>query len=651
MLPPGLPAWLEEIGPRVLVFDLETESDVDLTRHMAGRYFSDPSTRVTLACWKWLGHEDVLADPDPQMHRLRAALAEADVVVAHNATFDLLGVRTGLPPEQRRIGEVLPGVRAKLACTMAMCASLNYPRSLEKAARLINERRFKKEMPAELRAATKGQPMDMFADADPDRQKKFIDYCKGDVLATEELFERLVERTSPEEFDAVDAHLRINCRGIPFDRKGLAEAIAERRPAYDQLETDFGLRTGFSLRQVEELKDYLNARAQEPALPGEDPPEPILKGAAEDDLEKALPRLSEELAELARMRLNSVRVNPVKLEAIEESATAGTSPTTWLRDAFRFAEATTGRWSSRGINMQNCKRGGIEKRLARAPQGFRLYVGDYSQVELRMALWVCGDLAALRKLHYEGDFYKEVASRIFSKPVSGITKAERFIGKSLVLGCNYQMGPPKFQAFVQRSGGEISAEDAEKYVADYRRSLPCLPRAWAGLMRAAIGALRRPQQGWVHPEGVQHCSFFYDVPSKELLLRLPTRRILRYADCSLVEDGNGRPQIVYHDFSRGQSTGAKRHLAHGGLLLENVCQAASRDLLCRSLVAFERELGIDEGVVAHVHDEVVALVRADRTKEQLDDLLVPPAFREGEGKGGLLLACESDIAVRWGDAK
>lgn len=650
MLPPDLPAWFEErYRPReVLVFDLESRSEANLPAIGAGAYWSHPSTQATLSCWKFLGDDEVQADVDPQMGRLREAVKRARVLVAHNATFDLIAL--GFP---WRAWE------GAAACTMAMCASLNYPRSLEAAARAINEFNFKLEQPDEIKGENPNRNLEIFAEAPEDAKRRLLDYAKGDVAATEELFLRVLESVQEAEFDAIDAHLRVNCRGLPLDRRRLAAERAERERKHDELAMRFQAEAGFGYHHVGDLLGRINGDAPGALFEDQRPKRDFkpVKSASEFDLRLVYPKLEPPLQKLIDLRLAAIETGAKRLATMEDRMDLGAEPIGRLRDCFRFAEAATGRWSSKGMNMQNCKRGGIEKDLVIAPPGHLLYVGDFSQIEARMALWIARDLANVRRMHEEDDFYKIVAARLFNVAVEAVGKQQRRIGKALVLGCNYQMGPPKFKEYCFKQGLELTQDESERFVDGYRRAIYCLPRAWKGLMRAAIGVMRRPELGWLDPEGTQGIRMRFDKLAKELVVRLPSGRLLRYGDAELEEGKDHRAVISYYDFGRdqedGRGGGGRRFLAHGGLILENLCQAASRDLLCRALVRFERGLrdgGELEGVVGHVHDELIAVVEKGRAKEQLDGWLVEEAFRK-EGKAGLLLDLESDMARTWGQAK
>jgi DNA polymerase len=78
---------------------------------------------------------------------------------------------------------------------------------------------------------------------------------------------------------------------------------------------------------------------------------------------------------------------------------------------------------------------------------------------------------------------------------------------------------------------------------------------------------------------------------------LPSGRVIHYPDVRVAKhlpQHMGRPQWVY-----GQGKGKK---LYGGLLVENIVQAMSRDILAEAIYVMEQE---GHPVAYHIHDSVV----------------------------------------------
>jgi DNA polymerase len=146
---------------------------------------------------------------------------------------------------------------------------------------------------------------------------------------------------------------------------------------------------------------------------------------------------------------------------------------------------------------------------------------------------------------------------------------------------------------------------------------------WKAIERAAQGAV---EEGRERTAG--YCRFNYD-DDGHLLVELPSGRVMVYRNARLVRSWNEtyqyeQTQLVYDAPKKpGERT-------YGGLLVENVVSAISRDLLAASMLACERE---ELPIVLHVHDEIVIEVPQAAAEASLRRLLeimsTPPAWAEG----------------------
>jgi hypothetical protein len=106
----------------------------------------------------------------------------------------------------------------------------------------------------------------------------------------------------------------------------------------------------------------------------------------------------------------------------------------------RYYAAHTGRFGGDDkINLQNLpSRGANANKLKQsviAPQGYTIIDADSAQIEARVLAWLAGQENLVQGFANQEDVYKKMASAIYGKPEGDITKEERFVGKTTILGC------------------------------------------------------------------------------------------------------------------------------------------------------------------------------------------------------------------------
>jgi DNA polymerase len=343
------------------------------------------------------------------------------------------------------------------------------------------------------------------------------------------------------------------------------------------------------------------------------------------------------------------RSSPAKLRAMQLRA----SPDGRCRGMLvYYGAAATGRWSGAGVQPQNFPRGlgeGTEQAfealasgalellyddpvgtIADMLRGFfigPLLVGDYAQIEARMLAWRAGQLDLVKVFADHGDPYSMMASRIYGRPINkhstdpalpdGFTP--RFLGKQVVLGCGYGMGPEKFRRMLSDIYDlDITAELAERAVATYRVSNGRILAYWKRLESAAryvLGTKKAVQvdaqtgMGLTRVGGIEY-----------LFIHLPSGRKLYYCEPELSDDG-----IRY--WGRNIYTGGKweRIGTYGGKLAENVTQALSRDIMASAMIRLDAA-GFE--LLLTIHDEIVAkdngLLPAFK-----EIMLTPPEWAKG----------------------
>jgi DNA polymerase len=247
--------------------------------------------------------------------------------------------------------------------------------------------------------------------------------------------------------------------------------------------------------------------------------------------------------------------------------------------------------------------------------GHRFMSGDYSQIELRMLAWLSGGT-------YIDHPYHRMAGRIYDVEWETIEKdtVEYGIGKNAELGCGYGMGWKKYKEYVYTATGTTPDDAlAKKAVKAYRDSHPFVIDFWNAVEDTAKQAVLTP--GVPHRIGRVR----YVVQGQFLWCILPSGRGLAYALPRLKMQetpwGEMRPAIVYQGIdSRKGSRVWGPIQTYGGHLVENIVQAAARDVMAESMPRLD---AAGYPIVLTVHDEILAEVpNGTGSLEEFQELLV-----------------------------
>lgn len=138
-----------------------------------------------------------------------------------------------------------------------------------------------------------------------------------------------------------------------------------------------------------------------------------------------------------------------------------------LHSDFRQIGAPTGRFSSSKPNLQQIPHDEAYRRCFRAPQGKKLVIADYSQIELRILADFSGDENFIKAFESGADFHTITASQVFNVKPEEVTGEQRAFAKRLNFGVVYGIGAQRFALMTGLS--QAQAEDTmRKYFATYR---------------------------------------------------------------------------------------------------------------------------------------------------------------------------------------
>lgn len=641
----------------ILWGDLETYCEIPINN---GTHAYAEGVEVMLFAWA-IGDEPVsvwdLTAGEPIPSRLRKAIADPDTILFfHNSHFDRTVLRNAMPelapPVERWRDTMVQALAHSLPGALgALCEVLGVPqdKAKDKEGKSLIQL-FCKPRPknSKLRRAT--------SKTHPVEWQRFVAYAGLDIEAMREVYKRL------PKWNYQDAELalwhrdqRINDRGVCMDVQ-LAQAAIE---AVDLEQKRLAKRT-------QEMTDgEVQAATQRDAMIkhivesyGVELPD-----MQRSTLERRIadPDLPSPVKELLVIRLQASTTSTSKYKSLMK----GISSDGRLRGTLQFCGASrTGRWAGRLFQPHNLPRPTLEQEridegiealksgcadllfdnvmeltssalrgCIMAPAGKKLVVSDLSNIEGRKLAWLAGEqwkLAAFRQ-YDEGtgpDLYKLAYAKAFNTTPGEVTKYQRQIGKVMELGLGFGGGVAAFLTFALVYGLDLE-ELATAALPNIPRDVQREAKSWYdesvkrkatyGLSECVFIACDSLKRLWrrAHPET---CDFWYQLertvraaiatPKKTLYcgylkvrrdgawlrIQLPSGRALCYPSPS-IEKGN----ITYMGIN-SYSRKWQRLKAYGGKLVENVTQAAARDVLAGNMPLIENA---GYSIVLTVHDEVI----------------------------------------------
>lgn len=138
-----------------------------------------------------------------------------------------------------------------------------------------------------------------------------------------------------------------------------------------------------------------------------------------------------------------------------------------LHSDFRQIGAPTGRFSSSKPNIQQIPHEEAYRRCFRAPEGRKLVIADYSQIELRILADFSNDENFINAFKSGADFHTITAAQVFNVKPEEVSPDQRSFAKRLNFGVVYGIGASRFALMTGLS--QTQAEDTmRKYFGTYR---------------------------------------------------------------------------------------------------------------------------------------------------------------------------------------
>lgn len=571
-----------------LFLDLETYCELNLKDVGAYRYAAHPSFEITLMSYSFNGKPATVLEGEDDIAEMLLDVAHPDITkVAHNAQFD----RVALSSLGRRRNK-LEGdgfyPPSQWHDTMAEAAAGGYPRKLDMLAKrlrttpkdsagthLINY--FAK--PYKGRRRTKAD--------DPDRWAQFVEYARQDTDTLVEIYHKL-DRLNDREHAIWVLDQEINDRGIRVDM-----------PLARWAEEQHEINSERASAKLSKILDVDNANSVHQVKAGLESIGLKLKNLQSATVEETLER--DDLTKDQRTALELRQEISLSAAKKYTAAISMSNDDHRFRGGFSYHGAITGRWSGRGIQLQNLPRAEIkypeaavlDSKLGLGASAYTLkamvrpmllgpfVVSDFAAIEARVLAWIAGEQWALEAFRNGRDIYVETAQRM-----GGLSRQQ---GKVAVLALGYAGGVKSLRSM----GAQGTDEELDQIKSTWRKANRNIARIWKELDEAFTEGSGTVGSGRVA----------ISKKGKDRYIHLPSGRALVYRNVRRAKVKktwpDGETSIVNALHFQGDYGPVQ---TYGGKLAENVTQAIARDLLADSMLDLDRR---GMRIVGHVHDEII----------------------------------------------
>ncbi len=464
---------------------------------------------------------------------------------------------------------------------------------------------------------------------------RYGDYCINDVELTYKLFGRMGKQFPRQELKIIDLTLRMFIEPmLDLDLGLLEQHLEDTKDIKDRLLEDAGV----------VKKDLMSNPKFAELLEGVGVIPPMKKSpttgketfafAKSDEAFKALLEHEDvRVQALVNARLgNKSTLEETRTQRFIDIAKRGLLPV-----PVKYYAAHTGRWGGADkINLQNLpSRGPNGKKLKKsmiAPDGYMLIDCDSSQIEARVLSWLAGQDDLTEAFRVGDDVYKKMAMSIYGvNREEDVTKDQRFVGKTTILGAGYGMGAVRFKDQLQSFGFDMELDEARRVINIYRETNFSITTLWhdAAFTLENMASKNKTELG---RSGVLEI-----IPDNNAIV-LPSGLLMRY-------DGlQGKLNEQGMEYTYRTRRGPTR--IYGGKVIENVCQAVARCIIGEQMLKIAKRYK----VVLTVHDSVVCCV----PEEELDEART---YIEGcmrwlpNWADGLPIDCESGVGKSYGDCE
>ena len=508
------------------------------------------------------------------------------VAVAHNAMFDMaiLNWHFGIKP--KKIADTLSMSRALHAIEVSHgLAALSEYYALGKKGTEVHDAIGKKRL-----------------DFTPEEIEAYGGYCVQDVELTFKLFQEFLNRGfSVTELNLIDLTIRMfsepaleldtevltgHLEDVLATKAELMDKVSHEKtkltsnPQFAELLQEYGVKPPVKISLTTGKETFAFAKSDEGFKALQDHENPSVQALV-----------------AARLGVRST-IEEKRTERFISIGKRGKLPI-----PLRYYAAHTGRWGGDDkINMQNLPRGSALKKAMCAPEGYKFVDCDLSQIEARTLAWLAEEEELVQAFDRGDDVYKIMASAIYDKPEEDISKEERFVGKTTILGAGYGMGAVKFRNQLKTFGVELEQEECDRIISVYRTTYKNIPKLWRSAGKSLKQIMNDKCTKFGRPDVIT-------VEGDKGIL-LPNGLHVKYPNLRTVTDELGDTETLY-DTRRGKAIVSTR--IYGGKVIENVCQALARIVIGEQLLRVAKRYK----VVMTVHDAIGCIVPEKEVEQGL----------------------------------
>ena len=542
------------------------------------------------------------------------------MVLAHNTMFDgaILSWRYGIKPK----------AWADTLCMARAVHGTNAGGSLK----ALTER-YKLGAKGTEVIAAKGMNRDDFSSA---QLSKYGDYCINDVELTYKLFRIMGKGFPKQELKIIDLTLRMFVEPeLDLDLGLLEVHLDDTKENKDRLLEEAGVSKDDLMSNLKFAELLYELGVRPPTKVSPTTGKETLALAKTDEGFKALETHEDvRVQSLVTARLgNKSTLEETRTQRFIDIAKRGLLPV-----PIQYYAAHTGRWGGADkINIQNLpSRGPNGKKLKNsiiAPEGYMIIDADSAQIEARVLAWLAEQDDLVEAFAKGEDVYKKMASDIYDIDEDKVTKDQRFVGKTTILGAGYGMGAVRFKAQLQLSGFDMELKEARRVIKIYRDTNWKINHLWREAQNLLTELTKKNcRQTSLGKEGV------LDIVAAEKGIRLPSGLLLRYEDLSF-ETNEENVQFTY-------KVRNGRNKIYGGKVVENVCQAIARCIIAEQMLKITKKYR----VVMTVHDSVVCCVPETEVSDA--QAYIEKCMRwTPDWAEGLPIDCESGVGRSYGECE